>query len=249
MAAYSSAATSSLFSRLSVPTLAASLPLIIWARDNICGLVRVQGPSMEPTLQQGDVVLVRKADAGVLPRLVRSIFVGDNDDSDRMDDPLIKKRQMAVVGGSHHNGLVEPNNFARLYDRPPMLQRGQVVVIKSVDTAFPEEWNIKRVWGTPGTWVQIENGRRTDPFASDEDDDNNNGTTRKKRKVYRRLQGVPPHTLYIGGDNEDCSRDSRNYGTVSQNLIVGVAEYVVWPPWRVRKIATQVSAKRSVPSG
>lgn len=246
--------SSSVFSRLSAPTLVASVPLMIWARDNLIGLVRVQGPSMEPTLQQGDVLMVRKADAGVLPRLVCSLFVGEDENDTQGDSSSSSGRSSHMLNpppaaiGSHGSG--EPL-FARLYDRPPRVRTGQVVVLKSVDTAFPEEWHIKRVWGTAGSWVQIENGKiqRGYPTSSSSSSSSSSGdsSSSRNRRVYRRLQGIPPHALYVGGDNEDCSRDSRHYGPVSQNLLVGVAEYVVWPPWRMQKIATDAPSSRSVP--
>ena len=219
-------ATRSLFSRLTAPTIAASLPLVIWARDNIAGLVRVKGPSMEPTLQEGDVVWVRKADGGLLPRFFRSLVFGsdrDDDDDDAMIHPSQQQQMMA------HQP--EETSMARLYQRPPQVQRGQVVVLKSVDTAFPDEWHIKRVWGTPGTWVKVENGA----LAGD-------------RRAYRKLQAVPSYSLYVGGDNEYCSRDSRQYGPVSQNLLVGVAEYVVWPPSRIQKVRADILSDHSVPN-
>ena len=179
---------------------------------------------MEPTLRQGDIVLVRKADGGLFPRLLKSLVFGSNDmditDGAAPPPPFVAAQP-------------EPT-FARLYERPPKIQRGQVIVLKSVDTAFPDEWHIKRVWGTPGTWVTVENGRYQ-PNPSDQ------------RRVYRKLQGVPTHSLYVGGDNEDCSRDSRHYGPVSQNLVVGVAEYIVWPPTRIQKITPHKVARRSVP--
>jgi phage repressor protein C with HTH and peptisase S24 domain len=37
-------------------TAAASLPVLIWARDSVGSFVRVQGDSMEPELKKGDVV-------------------------------------------------------------------------------------------------------------------------------------------------------------------------------------------------
>ena len=212
--------------------MAASLPLVIWARDNIVSLVRVQGPSMEPTLRQGDVVCVRKADGGLLPRLVKSLIFGDEQEE--------QTEQVMMAGGSSPS--TEPS-FARLYDRPPAVQRGQIIVLKSVDTAFPDEWHAKRVWGIPGTWVQVENGRIVQPNHGNEGAGGGGG----ERQLYRKLQGVPTHTVYVGGDNEDCSRDSRQYGPVSQNLIVGVAEYILWPPRRMQKIRSSTSPSRSVP--
>ena len=51
--------------------------------------------------------------------------------------------------------------------------------------------------------------------------------------------------IWVEGDNKDNSSDSRHYGAVNQKLITGVAEYVIWPPWRMGKIKKLVDATRS----
>jgi signal peptidase I len=216
--------SSTVLNRVSWPTVVASLPLVLWGRDNFYSLVRVQGASMEPTLQQGDVVLVRKADKGALPRLFSSLIFGDTSDG---------------AATSTVNRGVAPSDpsFARLYERPPQIKAGQVVVFQSVETAFPPEWIVKRVWGTHGCWVQVEQGydKGGSPLSKA-------GTSRR----YRRLEGVPKHSVYVGGDNRDCSRDSRHYGVVSQNLVVGVATRVVWPPWRMGRLPVNTEAPEIV---
>jgi hypothetical protein len=47
-----------------------------------------------------------------------------------------------------------------------------------------------------------------------------------------RIISVPDYSSYVEGDNKANSVDSRNsvHGAVSKNLLVGVAEYVLWPP-------------------
>jgi hypothetical protein len=46
---------------------------------------------------------------------------------------------------------------------------------------------------------------------------------------------VPPYSIWVEGDNISKSRDSRNedHGPVSKKLSVGIAEYRIWPPWKV----------------
>ena len=39
-----------------------ALPILVWIQDTFLSLVRVNGKSMEPTLQHGDIVVVRKSD-------------------------------------------------------------------------------------------------------------------------------------------------------------------------------------------
>ena len=50
---------------------------------------------------------------------------------------------------------------------------------------------------------------------------------------------VPPYCIWVEGDNHGESLnggDSRSHGPVSKKLLVGIAEYRLWPPWRVGKI-------------
>ena len=51
--------------------------------------------------------------------------------------------------------------------------------------------------------------------------------------------------VWVEGDNTDNSSDSRVFGAVNQDLVLGVVEYCVWPPSRMGKIETKVNDKRS----
>lgn len=53
-------------------------------------------------------------------------------------------------------------------------------------------------------------------------------------------RAVPPYSLWVEGDNARISVDSRHqdHGPVSKKLLVGIAEYRVWPPWRMGKLGT-----------
>jgi len=46
--------------------------------------------------------------------------------------------------------------------------------------------------------------------------------------------------VWVEGDNHTNSSDSRDHGPVNQKLVMGVAEYVLWPPSRMGKLQTQV---------
>lgn len=45
---------------------------------------------------------------------------------------------------------------------------------------------------------------------------------------------VPPDSLFMMGDNRDSSDDSRFWGFVPAENIVGQAFLLYWPPWRIR---------------
>ena len=40
---------------------------------------------------------------------------------------------------------------------------------------------------------------------------------------------VPPHSIWVEGDNQDNSFDSRHYGPLSLHLLEGVARFMIYP--------------------
>ena len=88
---------------------------------------------MEPSLREGDVVLVRKAD--ILPVLASS---GSGEE-------FTTRAQILRIEG-HQQSL--------LFARPPVLLPGDVVVFCNPMKAFPNEYNIKRVLGVGGQMVR-----------------------------------------------------------------------------------------------
>lgn len=58
-------------------------------------------------------------------------------------------------------------------------------------------------------------------------------------------KAIDINRIWAEGDNQENSSDSRHYGEINQKLVVGVADYVVWPPWRVGKVKKIVDDERS----
>lgn len=86
---------------------------------------------------------------------------------------------------------------------------------------------VKRVIGLPGETVAIQDGRVTvdgealrEPYA-----------IRDRSNMEPVV--VPEGTYVLLGDNRGDSRDSREFGPVDQELIVGLARWIVWPPSRI----------------
>lgn len=177
---------------------------------------------MEPSLRHGDVVLVRKCEPGILTDSLIRMFTGDRED----EEERARLRRYERMGG---DGMSTDNvGEARLYQNPPTALSGHVVVYKNPECGFPTELCVKRVIGLGGQWMQS-NPRRWDSnplFYSN---------SRYSRST-RRLQCLPPFTLHVEGDNEENSRDSRQYGPISKNLLVGLATHVIWPPTRWQRI-------------
>lgn len=99
---------------------------------------------------------------------------------------------------------------------------GEVVVFHS-PVAPKQDW-IKRVIGLPGETVSIRNDvvyinghRYPEPFLK-----------------YRSSQNVaplvvPPGHIWVLGDNRPISDDSRYWGPLAENRIIGRALFVWWP--------------------
>ncbi len=101
-------------------------------------------------------------------------------------------------------------------------RRGDVVVLR--DPSGTDELLIKRVVGLPGERIAITNGRvSVDGIVLNEpylDQDTESGN---------RSWVVPPLHIFVMGDNRGASRDSRTFGPVPIDGLVGRAIFRYWP--------------------
>jgi signal peptidase I len=106
----------------------------------------------------------------------------------------------------------------RLFHGP---RRGDVVVIDLPDQS---EMLIKRVVGLPGETIEVRNGQiHIDGELVDEP-----WTVRPGGSSYG-PQTIPPLHVIVLGDNRGASNDSRNFGPVPIDHIVGHAWFSYWP--------------------
>jgi len=185
---------------------ALSVPPIIFVKDNFYSLYKVEGTSMEPSLHHGDVLLVRKSD--LLPEYMwqRWMSVGRDCEEEEENQNALKVLAMDASMGRPIGDLW----VGYSYLKPPTVhQLGSVIVFRAPDAEkYPSrECRVKRVVGLGGQLCR----------ASDS---------------YRRIEKVPPFGLWVEGDNREESVDSRTYGAVCKNNVVGIAERIVWPPLR-----------------
>ena len=154
---------------------------------------RVEGSSMQPTLDPGHYLMVNRAlyfrlDTGRLGQIIP---------------------------------FWQPAAPAELYlARPP--RRGDVVVFDyPVDT---QRQFVKRIIGAPGDTVAISGGQVIVNGA-------------RLREPYRKIPGhTNMHQVRLGadeyfvlGDNRPGSRDSRHWGVVPSDLIIGKVWAIYWP--------------------
>ncbi|MDY6877533.1 MAG: signal peptidase I [Chloroflexota bacterium] len=100
-------------------------------------------------------------------------------------------------------------------------RRGDVVVIDLPEQA---EMLIKRVVGLPGETIEVRSGEvyiageKVDEFWSTNPGGGNYGP-----------QTIPPLHVFVMGDNRGASNDSRSFGPVLIDHIVGHAWFSYWP--------------------
>jgi len=118
----------------------------------------------------------------------------------------------------------------RYYGR---MERGDVVLFKS--TIQPQRDFIKRLIGLPGETVKIRNGIvLIDGKAIDQSkwpiiwDSSSFGP-------YK----VPADSYFFLGDNRPDSYDSRFWLAVPRENIIGKAELLIWPPWRIKLLTSK----------
>jgi signal peptidase I len=126
----------------------------------------------------------------------------------------------------------------------PTLRAGDQIVIDKLSyrlhaprrddlIVFPQPGNgrlaVKRIVGLPGDIVAIEDGvllvnsrPRIERYVDQRTIDS----------VYFGPQTVPKNTVFVMGDNRAESIDSRSYGPVEVEAIVGRVLWRMWPPVR-----------------
>jgi signal peptidase I len=128
------------------------------------------------------------------------------------------------------NDRVLINKLAYDFEEP---ERGDIVLFR--DPEGGAEPLIKRVVGLPGDRIAVRYGKLV-----------LNGEPRKEPYVVNRacVRGVPktcsfgPVTVpeghvFVMGDNRARSYDSRFFGPVPDDSLIGEALFRFWPPWRV----------------
>ncbi|HTB65082.1 MAG TPA: signal peptidase I [Steroidobacteraceae bacterium] len=85
--------------------------------------------------------------------------------------------------------------------------------------ADPSVADVKRIVATAGSTVEIRNGallvdgkQRQEPYLKASDG-----------RIHRDMHSisVPPDSYFVMGDNRDLSEDSRNYGVIARDRIIG----------------------------
>jgi signal peptidase I len=155
---------------------------------------RVDGASMQPTLQSGQYLLVNKV-----------LYFNVKTSTIRKFIPFV----------DHSN----KGHTIYFFHAP---HRGEVVVFR-----FPRDPSrdfIKRVVGLPGETIELRQGvLYINGEAMDEK------YLKDKGDVNMALRVIPQGQYFLLGDNRTNSSDSRSWGPVPHQNIVGKASFRYWP--------------------
>ncbi|MBH8565645.1 signal peptidase I [Nostoc sp. CENA67] len=120
-------------------------------------------------------------------------------------------------------------------------QRGDIVVFSPTKELQKENFNdafIKRVIGLPGETVELKNGKvyinkkplQEDKYLSSEQRTVIDVCTSGQQPPYlAKPETIPPNSYLVLGDNRNSSYDSRCWGFVPSNNIIGRAVLRFWP--------------------
>ncbi len=159
----------------------------------------IPSPSMEPTLQEGDRVLV-----------------------DRMTYHFREPRRGEVIVFRF-----DPNNTANWTQGGNGFTRSLDLLAEILNITHQESLQfIKRVVGVGGDTVELRDGAlyvNGEPYEADYEyvQDNDNGKWE-----------VPEGTVMVMGDNRPNSNDSRRWGFVPLQAVIGRGMLIWWPPGR-----------------
>lgn len=130
-----------------------------------------------------------------------------------------------------------PRTVARVTNKPFIPERGEIVIfimhgIEAFDPTQDKQL-IKRVIGLPGDRVVIRDGLTT-VYNDEHPDGYNPDLTGDYKVIEDESQShidlyVPQGEIFVAGDNRPNSLDSRTFGTISVNDIVGTLSYRIFP--------------------
>lgn len=123
------------------------------------------------------------------------------------------------VDGASMNRTLEDGDILLLY-KMAKIDRYDIVVL---DEEYDNEIIIKRIIGLPGETVEIKNGKI---YINDEEieDEYGYGDTSDYDKIT-----LGDDEYFILGDNRLISKDSRYFGPIKEDDLMGEVVFRIWP--------------------
>ena len=159
----------------------------------------IPSASMEPTLVEGDRVLVEKV----------SYRLG----GPKRGDVVVFEKDLVVPGAVEEDGSFATkigDSFRGLFGFP---------------TGTEQDF-IKRVMAIGGDKIE---GRDGDVYVNDELVEEPYLTEGQQTSPFGPAE-IPEGKIFVMGDNRNNSDDSRNFGPIDADAVVGHAFLLIWPP-------------------
>lgn len=145
---------------------------------------------------------------------------------------LWRLRRVEVAGDSMRPGLAAGDFLLlRRGAPPPERAAGAIVAFEAprVPGAPPRpEVLLKRVVGLPGEMLRV--GAEVEINGRVLDEPYRRGVA--PERTYRGAHAVPPDSFFVLGDTREQSTDSREFGAIASNRVLGEAIWRYWPPGR-----------------
>jgi len=139
----------------------------------------------------------------------------------------------SMLPNFHNHEYVLTDKLTYKFREP---QRGEVIIFKAPPQ--PREEYIKRLIGLPGEKIKIQNNKviiynekHPEGFVLNECYLGDGVVTKGKTAIPPNVIVPIPEGYYlVFGDNREDSSDSRHWGPVKKEMIVGRAVVRIWPP-------------------
>lgn len=189
-----------------VYTIAIALAIAFVIKTFLFDVVRVDGSSMFPTLQNNDRLIVTKL--GYEPKQGDIIIL----------DSTYKDRNEYYEAVAVEKGKDELSFFDKISER------------RFLPDGLKKRYYVKRIIGMPGQTVDLIDGK---VYVDGEilDEEYYEGPTTSIDASVQYPITVEPDTVFVMGDNRPHSKDSRSssLGLVPYEAILGKAKLRIWP--------------------
>lgn len=134
-----------------------------------------------------------------------------------------------------NNDRVLINKFIYDFSDP---KRGDIILFESLNPKEPDDELIKRVIGLPGDTIAIQNGTvylngkpQDEPYIAAQP-----CVAYSPKTCSFGPAKVPENHLFVMGDNRTGSTDSRFFGPIPEESVIGKAALSFWPPGRIQRL-------------